>query len=199
MKKKYFIIGAVALVLAGLLIWLIGDYVIEKKARDEKEALKASFGFHVVDGKVYANFYGACVIFDSDGNPGISSLSFQGSEGEDGIFSGDLAIMDFEFEEGGYITRNPVVQRWDGGIYTVFDHPNCRHNDPDENGLSHWETHPTRYSMTYLMREDDPNYLAVQIYDSEEYTYYVAILASSEEEARAGWKWFDDNRPDGMP
>lgn len=197
MKKKL-IIGAAALIVVGLLVWLVVDYAIDKKAEEEKQALREAFGFHLVDDKVYANFYGACIIFDSDGQPVTSSLSFQGAEGENGAFEGDLAVLGYEPEEGGYITHKPVVQRYDNGIYTVFDHPNCRHNEPDENGLSTWVTHATSYAMTYVMREDDPNYLAVLIYDQNEYDYHVAILATTEEEARAGWKWFNDHRPEDL-
>lgn len=198
MKKKYIIIGAVALIVAGLLAWLIVDHVIEEKNKKEKEAIKESYGFHIVDDKVYANFYGACIVFDSNGNATTSSLSFQGAQGEGDSFEGDLAVLGFEPDEGGYITHKPVVQKWENGIYTVFDHPDCRHNEPDENGLSTWVTHATRYATTYLMREDDPDYLAVLIYDQNEYNYHVAILAETEEEARAGWKWFDENRPEGI-
>ena len=200
MKKKIIIgsVIALGLVLATLLALLIAQDMKQKKALEEKEALKKAFGFHIVDDKVYANFYGACIIFDRNGQATVSSLSFQGAEGENGAFEGDLAVLGFEPEEEGYITYNPVVQRWDNGIYTVFDRPDCRHNEPDEDGLSTWITHPTRYSLTYLMREDDPKFLAVQIYDEDEYTYHVAILAETEEEARAGWKWFDENRPDGL-
>jgi len=198
MKKKYIILGAVALIIVAVITCLVVDYAIDRKAQKEKDALKSAFGCHIVDGKLYANFFGGCYIFDKDGQAVVSSLSCQGSEGEESSFSGDLAVMGFEPEESGYILRDPVVQRWDGGIYTVFDYPNCRHNERDENGLSKWVTHSTRYEMTYLMCEDNPDYLAVQIYDRDDYVYYVAILADTEEEARAGWKWFDENRPEGL-
>jgi hypothetical protein len=198
MKKKWIIIGVAALIILGLLTWLVVDYAIERKEQKEKDALKNAFGFHIVDGKLYARLYGDCFIFDSNGQAVDSYLSCQGAEGDDNIFAGDLAVMGFEPPEDGYITHEPLVQRWENGIYTIFDHPNCRHNEPDENGLSTWVTHTTRYAMTYLMREDDPEFLAVQIYDQNKYTYHVAILAQTEEEARAGWKWFDENRPDGL-
>lgn len=196
MDKKKLVIAVVAVLvtLAFVLLWVAVNQ--HQKSEAEKDALKAAAGCRVVDGKFYANYNGLCCVFDDEDQLiAQSALVLSGHEGEDSCFVGDLAVMGYEVTEEGYISGDPAIQKWANGIYTVFDHKSCRHNEMDEDGLSTWVEHPTRYSLTYYMREDDPDFLAVLIYDTEEYVYYVATLGDTEAEARAAYNWFKANKP----
>ncbi len=198
MAKKRIIIAVIAVIVTVAFVILWNVYRKDKQIQEQKNALKASPGFHAVDGRAYAHFSGLCYVFDDEGQIlSQSAMVLDGEETEDASFAGELMVMGYEVTEGGYIEGKPAVQKWDGGIWSIFDHKTCRHNERDEQGMSKWVEHPVRYAFTYYMREDDSRYLAVLIYDTEAYEYYVVILADTEDDAYAGYHWFKENKPEG--
>lgn len=200
MKKKRLVIGIVAAVLAiGLIVGLVflwKDYQREQKEKQEKEALKVAAGAHVVDDMLYAHFSGVLYVFDekTDQITVETAVVLDGQQIEDDAFSGTLSVLDYQYNEDGFIEGTPVVFQ-DGDFYKVYEQYTCRHNETDEDGNNQMVVHPTDYEFTYCTYPADPEFLAVLIHDNFLDRYYVGILAGSEEEAKETYQWFKDNEP----
>lgn len=197
MKKKQLIIAVIAVVLTAVFVFLWRDYQKTRQEEKEKEALKASSGCHIVDDKLYAHFSGVCYVFDDKTDQLVmeTAVVLDGEETEEDAFSGTLSVLDYQHSEEGILSGTPIVEKREGGFYTVHDLQTCRHNEPDEDGLSNWVEHFTDYEFTYYVYPEDPQFLAVLIYEHLEDDYYVGILAETEAEAKETYQWFKENEP----
>lgn len=199
MNKKKLMMGiivaavAVALIVGFVFLWK--DYQKQRKAEQEKEALKTAPGGHAVDDNLYAHFSGDCYIFreKDDTLVEISMVAMDGFQVEDS-FEGTLSVLGYEHSEDGFIEGTPLVSKV-GDFYTVLDKKTCRHNETDEDGNNKMVTHFTDYEFTYYVYPQKPEFLAVLIYEHLKDDYYVGVLATSEAEAKEYYQWFQENEP----
>lgn len=193
-KRLIIVIVAVLLTVAFVLVFPILKKEFEK--RQVQEALKSANGCHVVDDLLYAHFSGSCYVFQEKNDELImvTAVSVDGSENEDGVFVGELSLLDYQFSESGFLEGEPMVSKM-GSFYTILDSKTCRHNETDKDGNNHMVTHFTDYEFTYYMQADRKDFLAVVIYEHVLDDYYIAILAANESEARGYYHWFRDNEP----
>lgn len=199
MSKKQIImivslVLAVALTVAFVFLWK--GYLKDMKQEKEKEQIKNSGGCHVVDDQLYAHVYGDCYIFKEKDNSlvDLTAVSVDGHQDDEDAFVGELNLMNYEHSEGGFLEGTPLVSK-KGDFYTVLDKKTCRHNETDEDGNNQMVTHFTDYEFTYYFYPEKPEFLAVIIYEHLRDDYYIGILASSEEEAKEGYQWFQENEP----
>ena len=198
MNKEKLIIGiiiAVSILLVAGIVFLVVDYLNEKELQREKDALKASYGCHVVDDAVYAHFAGDCYVFnDKTGEPeALTSVALDGYQSGES-FVGTLELLDYQHSESGFLEGTPLVTKM-GDFYTILDRKTCRHAETNEDGSNKMVTHFTDYEFTYYVYPENPEFLAVIIYEHVKDKYHVGIFANSEERAKEYYQWFRENEP----
>lgn len=190
MKKKWTIIlsvTAAVLVLALIagLIWL--NY------------LKNRPGAHIVGGRLYADFSGVGFVIDADSGELTDEqcpVIVKGNENKDGNFEGELEALGFPITQEGTIKGDAVVEEMGNGFYSIYYAPTCTHVDEDEEGRQQ-VTHFTTYEYTYIVSEDDPDFLMIWVYSWEPLDgdpKYV-VLADDAEDALKKYQWFLENDP----
>ena len=197
-KRIIFMILAMVLVIALTVgfVFLWKHHQAEKARQNEKEQIMSSDGCHIVDGKLYAHFNGDLYVFDekTDELEALTSVAMDGKQTDTDFFAGTLSLLHYQRAEEGFIEGTPLVTK-EGDFYKVLDQKTCRHNETDEDGNNKMVTHITDYTFTYYVYPEKPEFLAVVIYEHYLDDYHVGILASSEAEAKEGYKWFEANEP----
>lgn len=184
MKSRWIWISLVVLlvvvlaVVIGLQLWLTGP------------------GIRVFGGELFVETSGMGYAFNDETGECIGSSLVQVDGQTDGsdVFSGELSVLGFPVTEAGTISGDPVVTEAEG-FYFIEYTPKCTHMETTASGREYPVEHFCDYSYQYCVYPEDPDFLAVLIYDNVEMEWHTVVIADNEEQARERYEWFLENEP----
>lgn len=186
MKTKWLWIAMFAVLVIALGVLLGGKLVLQ------------SPGIRVFGGELYVDVSGTAYAFDDKTKEflNVTQVNVDGYTAGTEIFEGTLSVQGFPITEGGTISGDPVVIDAGEGFYYIEYLPMCTHMETTENGEREYPVkHMCDYSYTYCVYPEDPDFLAVIIYDSVEAKYYVVVLAEDQAQAESRYQWFLEHEP----
>lgn len=193
MKKKWILTGVAVIVAVAL---LVGGLLYYKHMQSRP-------GAHMFDGKLYVDLQGTGFTFDVESGEliGETPVTAKGSAKVDDSFDGDLYVLGYPITETGTITDNSTLIDLENGFYEIHYSPSCLHTETvdvtDEEGnvtgtKTEQVNHLCNYQYIYVVYPENPDFLAVYIYDDAETDYYCSVLADSEEQAKELYQWLRD-------
>lgn len=193
MKKKWILIGAAVAV---AVVLLAGGLLYVKHMQSRP-------GVHVFDGKLYVDITGTGFTFDVESGElkGQTPVTVKGSAGVDASFDGTLSVLGYPVTETGKITHYSTLMDLENGFYEIHYSPACVHTETidvtDEEGnatgtKTQQVNHLCNYQYIYVVYPENPDFLAVYIYDESETDYYCSVVADSEEQAKELYRWLRD-------
>lgn len=186
MKSKWLWIALVVVVILALVSFVGVQYWLGRP------------GVRVAMGDLYVERSGMGYAFNDETGEciGSSMVTVDGKSDGEGVFDGTLSVLGFPITESGTISGDPVMTEAGGGFYYIEYSPQCTHMEVAEGTDRQYPvTHLCDYSYQYCVYPDDPQFLAVLIYDAVEMEWYTVVVADDEEQARERYEWFLENEP----
>lgn len=151
-------------------------------------------GVHMYFGDLYADLDGVGFVFDDATGEyiGQTPVAVDGRTEGDDTFVGELTVLSYPITETGTISGDPYVEEAKDGYYYIQYLPMCTHSETVD-GVTQFEEHFCNYTYTYCVRPDDPQFLAVVIYDYNEEDYYTVVMAEDETQAKERYQAFLDS------
>lgn len=181
-----------------LWIAIIGVLVIVLSVLLGGKLFLRSSGIRTFGGDLYVNVSGTAYAFDDQTGEflDVTQMTVDGCTDGGGIFEGTLSVLGFPITESGTIAGDAVVTVTGDGFYCIEYLPMCTHMETAENGEREYPLeHQCNFSYTYYVYPENPEFLAVVVYDYAEMEYYVAVMADSQEQAESRYAWFLENEP----
>ena len=188
MKKKW-ILGIAAALLLALIVTAV--IIIAKYSKLN------SPGIHIDGDYIHAEGVWTGYSFNPKTGEmvGQTPVTINGSsDKKDNKFNGEMTVMGYMNVRDGQVSATTVTEPTNTGFYLIHYFEECYHEADQENKVSAY-SHQCEYYYTYYFYPEKENFVAVEVMNSEFEDDVMVICASSEEQARADFAWFMENKP----
>ncbi len=190
MKKKL-IIGIVAAVLLLALI-VTAVVIIVKYNKFHSEGVHLDGEYLYVEG----NWTGYAFNPETGELVGQTPVEIKGAtDKKEKKFNGEMTVLGYMNVRDGQVSASTVTEQQDNGFYLIYYFEECYHEADQENKISAY-SHQCEYYYTYYFYPEKEDFVAVEVMNSEFEDDVMVICASSEEQAKADYAWFMENKPE---
>ena len=188
MKKKL-ILGVAAVLLLALIVTAV--IIIVKYDKFHSEGVHVDGDYIYVEG----NWTGYAFNPETGEFVGETPVYIQGSSDQkDNKFNGEMTVLGYMNVRDGQVSATTVTDPQDNGFYLIHYFEDCYHEADYENKVSAY-SHQCEYYYTYYFYPEKGDFIAVEVMNSEFEDDVMVICASSEEQAKADFAWFMENKP----
>lgn len=190
MKKKLIIGIVVAVLLLALIVTAV--IIIVKYGKFHSE------GVHLDGDYIHVEGTWTGYAFDPETGElvGQTPVTINGnSDKKEKKFNGEMSVLGYRNVRDGQIVATTVTEPTDTGFYLIHYFEECYHEADLENKVSAY-SHQCEYYYTYYFYPEKGDFVAVEVMNSEFEDDVTVICASSEEQAKADFAWFMENKPE---